>query len=197
MLDRPALGSATKNMRRSSYERFAPGALIGLFRKGSLRPVNPSVQAQVRPVQVIGAIGQGLGIEPFHTLVCHAVAIGIGQLPDAGRRRYIHRAIVPEHPFGKHHLVSEHGAPVVAPVAIDVFQAEDAVGALRELLLHRVIRSRRLGHIQAALVVHVHDHRALDERRPGCQFDLETFRNCDLIDGIRSSSATADQGRGS
>ena len=162
VLDRPSFDPSAEDVRRPGHERFPPGALIGLFRKRPLRPVDPAVETEVRPVQVIGAIGQGLGIKPFHPLVRDAVAVGVGELPDAWRCGHVNRAIVPEHAFGEHHFVGEDGARVVAAIAIRIFQAKDAVGALRELLLDRVIRSRGLGHVQPAVVVHVHDHRPLD-----------------------------------
>ena len=193
MLDRPALNPAAEDVRRLGNERFLPGTLVGLFSKCALRPIDPSVEPQIGSVQVIGTVGQGFRIEPLHTLVRHSVAIGVGQLPDAGRCRHIDRAIVPEYALREHHLVGEHGPPVVPPIAIDVLQAKNAVRALSELLLNRVIRSRRLGHVQAALVVHVHDHRALDQRWPGRQLNFKALGNCDLVDGIRAGLAAANQ----
>ena len=112
-------------------ERRLAGPLIGLLREGALAPVNPAVGSEVRPVQVVGAAGQRLALEPFDTLVRDAVAVGVGQLPDARRRSDVERSGVPHRTFGEHHLVGEDRALVEPAVAIRVFQPKDPVRLLR------------------------------------------------------------------
>ena len=60
-------------------------------------------------MQVVGAAGERLALEPLDPLVGHAVAVCVGQLPDGGRRSDVERAAVPHRPFGEHHLVGEDG----------------------------------------------------------------------------------------
>ena len=130
-------------------------------------------------MQVVRAVRESLD-EPFLTLVGDAVVVRIRELPDAGGSGYIDRALVPQNSFGEHHPVREHGALVVAPVTIQVREAQDAVRTLFQLLADVVVRARGFGDIQTPLIVGVHDHGPLDERRAGRQFDLEAFRNRDV-----------------
>ena len=101
---------------------------------------------------------------------------------------------MPQHAFGEHHSVGEHRARVVAPVPVDVLQAENAVRALLKLLSYVVVRPRRLGNVQAAPIVHVDDDRPLDQRGTGGDLDFETVRYRNLVQGARAEQAAAKEG---
>ena len=102
-------------------------------------------------MQVVRAAGQRLALEPLLALVGDAVAIGIGQLPDARRRRDVERSIEPHRPFRQHHLVGEDDALVETAVAVRVFQPDDSVRLVGQLLLDVVVRAGGVGDIQPAL----------------------------------------------
>ena len=151
-----------------------PGPLVGLLGERALGPVDPAVGPGVRAVQVVGAAGERLALEPFLAPVGDAVAVGVGQLPDARRRGDVERAVEPHRPLGEHHLVGEDDALVEAAVAVGVFEADDPVRALFELDLHLLVGSGGVGDVEPALLVEVGDDRPIDERRPGNQLDLES-----------------------
>ena len=67
-------------------------------------------------------------MEPDFALVGDAVAVGVGELPDARRGGDVERAVVPHGPFGEQHLVGEDGRLVEPAVAVGVLEADDAVG---------------------------------------------------------------------
>ena len=106
------------------------GTFISLFSKRAFAPVNPSVQAEIRTVQIVGASSEGFPLKPFLALVRDAVSIGISKFPDARRCGYIERSIEPHRAFGKHHFVGEHDTLVKPAVPVRVFQPHDSVRLL-------------------------------------------------------------------
>jgi hypothetical protein len=160
-------------VRRPGDERGTPGTRVGLLRERPLAPVDPAVGAEIGPVQVVGAAGQRLALEPLLAAVGHAVAVGVGQLPDARRRRHVERAVGPQRPLGEHHPVGEGRPPVEATVAIDVLEPDDAMGPVLELDGDLVVRPRRLGDVEPPLLVEVGDDRPVDQRRAGGELDGE------------------------
>ena len=148
---------------------------VGLLGEGSLGPVDPTVQSQVGTMKIVGATGEGLAREPLLPPVGDAVAIGIRQLPDAGRRRHVERAVEPEGALGNHHAVGERRAPVETSVSVRVFQALDAVRFLLQLLLHRVVGTGGLGHVEPSLLVEIDGNGTFHQRRPGDELHLEPF----------------------
>ena len=146
-------------------------------------------------MQVVCAVGQGLGVEPFLPLVRHPVIIGVSELPNTGRSSNVDRAVVPKHTLGKHHLVCEHSPLVVPTVPVHVLQTENAVGALDELLPDVVVGAGRLGDVQPTQIIHVHDHRSLGERGPCDNLDFEALGNSDLVGSASTAGVAADQGR--
>ena len=155
---------------------FLPGPLVGLLGEGPLAPVDPAVGAEIGAVQVVGAAGERLALEPFDALVGHAVAVGVGQLPDAGRGRDVERAVVPHRPLGEHHLVGEDGPRVETAVAVAVLQPDDPVRPLGELLLDVVVRARRVGDVEPAVLIERGGDRPIDQRGPGHALDREAAR---------------------
>ncbi len=148
------------NVRRLVLQHPAVGQRVRLFGECPLGPIQIAIRTQMRPVDVVGAPGQGAALEPLLPTVRHAVAVGVGKLPDAGRTRHIHRTAVPEASLGKHHLVGEHHRLVEHPVAVGVLQAQDAVGGILQLLVRRLIGSGRIRHVEASLVIETGAHRA-------------------------------------
>ena len=128
-------------------------------------------------MQVVGAAGERLAREPLDSLVGHAVAVGIGQLPDGGRGGDIERAGVPHRSLGEHHLVGEDGSLVEFSVAVAILQPDDPVGFFRELFLDVVVGAGRVGDIKTSLVVERGGDRAVDQRRPRDPLDRESLGN--------------------
>src|SRR5262249_43671993 len=104
-LDGGAVRPTAENMRGFGDERPMPLPLVGLLGKRALAPVNPPVRAEIWAVNVVGAVGQRLSLEPLAAPIDAASSGGIGQLPNARRRADIERAGVPHRPFGKTHLI--------------------------------------------------------------------------------------------
>ena len=153
-----------------------PGACVRLLREGALGPVDPAVGPEIRSVQIVGAAGQRFSLEPLLAPVGDAVAVGVGQLPDARRRGDVERAVEPHRAFGQHHAIGKHHAGVEAPVAVLVFEANDPVRAIGELLFDAVVRARRVGDVEPSLVVEVRHDRPIDEGRSGDALDREAGR---------------------
>ncbi len=172
-LDFAARRAPAQNVRRAGDERRLAGPLVGLLGERALRPVDPAVGPGIRPVQIVGAPGEGLSLEPFLTPIGDAVAVGIRQLPDAGGRGDVEGAVEPHRAFGEHHAVREHDALIEAAITVAVFEADNAMGALFELDLDLRIRAGRVGDVEPAPLVEVGDDRPIDEGRPGHQLDLE------------------------
>jgi hypothetical protein len=133
-----AVGAAAKDVGGARLP-LAAVHQVRLLGEGALAPVNPTVGARIGTVQVVRAAGKGLALEPLDAVLGHAVAIAVGELPDARRRRHVERAAL-EHGAGEeHHPIGEHDALVEPAVAIDVFKTNDAMGTLGELLLDGVV----------------------------------------------------------
>ncbi len=173
-LDSCAVGPGAKDMRRPGDKRRLALALVRLFGKRPFAPVDPTIGSAERAVDVVGAAGERLALEPLFALVGHAVAVGVGEFPDAGGRADKERAIEPHQALGQHQLVGVDGALVIDAVVVGIFQADDAVGLVDDLFGDRIIRAGRLGHVQSAAVVEVGHDRPLDQRRPGGQFERES-----------------------
>ena len=148
-LDHAAVGLPPKDVRRPCDERLPARPRVGLLGKGPLAPINPAVGPEVGAVQIVGAAGERLARKPLLAAVGDAVAVDVGQLPDARRRGDIQRAIVPQNALGKHHLIGEDDAPIEPPVAVGIRQPDDAVWPLLELRVHVFVGAARVGHIES------------------------------------------------
>ena len=180
-LDPGPIRTAAEDMRSPRHKLRLAVAFVRLLGERSFAPIDPAVGAGVRAVQIVGAPRQRLAGEPFFAFVGHAVAVGVGELPDAGRGRNIERAVQPHRAFGKHHLVGEDDRLVELAVAVGVFQTHDAMRFFGELLFDFVVRARRVGDIQPPLLVKIADNRPVDQRRPGDLFNLESLRKGELV----------------
>ena len=90
-------------------------------------------------MQIIRATCQSLALEPLDAHIRDTVVVGVGQLPDAGRRGDIDGALKPHHALGQHHFIGERNALVEAPVAVAVFEPHNTMRFLFELLLNFVV----------------------------------------------------------
>ena len=167
-------GPTAKDVGGARHERRFTSALVGLLREGALGPVDPAVEPKIGAVEIVGASRQRFRLEPLLALVGDSVTVGVGQLPDARRRRHVERPVQPHRPLRKHHLVGKDGARVVASVAVLVHETDDAMRPVRELLLDLVVRAGGIGDVQAAVFVEVGDDGAVHEGRPGDALDLES-----------------------
>ena len=175
-LDLAAIGPGAEDVRRPRGERPPFGQGVGLLGEGPFAPVDPAIRAEVRPVQVVGTASQRPAVEPDLPPVGHAVAVGVGQLPDFRRSRHIDAAGIPHHAFGKGQGVGERLRAVITAVAIDIFQSHDPMGRFLCLNVRLLDRSGRFRHIQPALLIQVGHDRPLDERRSGRPHDREPRR---------------------
>ena len=129
--DRRVARPPAEDVRRARHERRLAGTLVGLLGERALGPVDPAVGTEIGSVQIVGAAGERLRPGTIPRAVGDAVAVGVGQLPDARRRRDIQRSVEPHRAFRQHHLVGEDDARVEAAVAVRVFEPDDAVRACR------------------------------------------------------------------
>ena len=127
-------------------------------------------------MQIVRATSERVPFEPFLALVGHAIAVGIGQLPDARRSGHIQRGVVPQRSLRKHQFVGEDSALVELAVAVGVFQADDSMRLVDELLGRRIVRAGRVGNIQPPFFIKAGGNRPIDQRRPSDEFNRETFR---------------------
>ena len=180
-------GPPSKDMRGTRDQRRLSGPLVRLLGERALGPVDPAVGPEVRPMQVVGAPREGLAREPLLAQVRDAVVIGIGEFPDAGRSSDVKRSVEPHRALRQHHAVGEDHAGIERAVAVFVFEADDAVGAIGELLLHLVVRARGVGDVQPPPLVEVRDDGAIDQRRASDADDLEAGRHGEPRLGGRSA----------
>lgn len=193
--DGTALWTSAENVRGARGESGTVGNFVSLFGEGSLGPVDPSVGTFVGAVEVIGASGKGLGVEPDFSRVRDTVVVRVGELPDHGRGGDIDARTGPENAFREHELIGEDGTPIVDAVVVVVYQAKNAVGLLGELLFDRVIGTGRLRDIEAPLVVLVDDHRPLNKGRGGRDLKFEALGNGELSKRVRARRAGYRQQR--
>ena len=88
----------------------------------------------------------------------------------------VERAVEPHRPFGEHHVRREDRGLVELAVAVGVFEPDDAVRLLLDLLGDLLVGAGRVGDVEPALLVEGGDDGPVDERRPGGQLDGEADR---------------------
>lgn len=132
-------------------------------------------------MQIIRAAGERLALEPFLAHVGHAVAVRVGEFPNAGRRGDVERTIEPQATLRQHHLVREGDRLVEASIAIRVFEPHDAMRFLRELLFHFVIRAGGVGDVEAAQFIEVRFDRARDEIGASHEFNFESIWQREIV----------------
>jgi hypothetical protein len=131
-------------------------------------------------VQFVRTAGERFALKPFDAFIRDAVIVRVGELPDARRRGDVQRPVQELRAFRKHHPVGEHCAPVEFAVAILVLEPHDAMRPLLQLLFHLVVRPRRLGNVQPALVIERRHNWPLGHRRTRHELDRKAGRDFEL-----------------
>ena len=180
-----AVGPHAEDVRGAVLQDGAVAERVGLFGERAFGPVEEAVRPEIGTVDVVGAAGEGAALEPFLAFVGHAVAIGVGEFPDARRPGDIDGTGVPETALREHDLVREDDGRVVDAVAVGVFQAKDAMRGVLELLGGRGVGAGGIGHVEPAAIVDASADGALDEVRRGDAFDDEAGGHDELaaLDG--------------
>ncbi len=114
-------------------------------------------------MQVVGAAGQGLALEPLErwsATPSPSVSVSFQRLGGGD----IEGTVVPERPFREHHPVGEYGPLVVPTVAVTVFEPQDPVRPIDHLLDDRVVGAGRVGDVEPAFFIEVGGDRAIDQR---------------------------------
>jgi len=145
-------------------------------------------------VDVVGAPRQCASFDPLLALIGDAVAVGVGEPPDARRARDINGAGVPEAALREHYFVGEHDRLVEAAVAIGVFEAADAVGGIEDLFVGFFVRAGGIGDIKPALVIEAGADGSFDEGRTGDEFDIEAVWDGEGLAGKSEFSRDGEGG---
>ena len=140
-LDRGVAGTPAKDVRRSCDERRSARSFVGLLGERAFGPVDPAVRTEVGPVEIVRTVGQRFSLKPLFASIGHAVSIGIRQFPDARRRGDIQGPVKPHCAFGKHHPIGKDDARVEPAITVLVFEPDDPMRLVSQLLFHLVVRS--------------------------------------------------------
>ena len=81
----------------------------------------------------------------------------------------------------EHHLVGEHDRLVELAVAIGVFEAQNAVLWILELLSRLLVRPGRIGDIEPSPVIEARAHWAQNDVGVRDELDVEAVRQCELV----------------
>ena len=125
-----AVGFARPDARRETGMDQRAVLLFHFVALAAVTPVEPAIGMEERPVNVRRVARVFEAADDHLASVGHAVAVGVGQLPDAGRRRDVERAVEPDAALREGHLVGEHAGLVVNAIAVGVGEEEHAVGQL-------------------------------------------------------------------
>jgi hypothetical protein len=79
---------SSKNVRRLALQYLSISRLVLLLRKRPLAPVDPTVDAQVRTMKIVGAVGERLPVKPDRSAFALSIPIEIVESPYLGRHRY-------------------------------------------------------------------------------------------------------------
>ena len=169
------------DVRGAILQHAAVAERVRLLIERALGPVEIAIRPKIRAVNVVRAAGQRPALEPFLALVSHAIAVGVGELPDAGRSGDVNGAVMPEAALRKHHLAGKDGGLVERAVAVNVFKAEHAMRRILELLGGFVVRSGRISDIEPALVIKARTDRARYLISRGDALDGEPLRHRELV----------------
>ena len=179
-LDQRLARPPAEDVRGACHQRRLARPLVRLLGKRALGPVDPPVGPQIRAVEIVGAPGQRLAGEPLFALIRHAVVVGVGELPDAGRSAHVQRPVEPHRALRQHHAVRKDDAGVEDAVAVLVLEPHDPVRAVGELLLDFVVGAGGIRDVQPPLFVEVRDDGPIDQWGPRDPHDLEAGRHGEL-----------------
>ena len=147
--------------------------LLHVMTLAAMRPVKAAIRVSPRTVDV-GAVGRPL--ETAHqqlALVGHAVAVGVRELPDAGRRGHVERAVQPAGALRHRQAVGEDRAAIEDAVAVAILQHHDAAGLLGLVPRRAPGRPRGIAHEETTLRVHAAQGRVRDHPGGGGLDQLE------------------------
>ena len=181
-LEARAVGPHAVKVRSAADKIPSITELEALLGEPAFAPIDETIRPGVGAVEIVGAAGERLTVEPHLALVGHAVLVGVGELPDLRRGGDVERAVEPHCAFGKHHLVGKDGALVELAIAVRVHEAHDAMRLFRELLFHGIIRARTVGYVEFTRVPKRHRDGPVHERWPGCEFHRQSFGQRESVD---------------
>ncbi len=147
------------------------------MREPSRKPINSSVWSKTSAVHVVGNSRHRKTAGKNFTFVRDAIAVGVLQPPEIGRRRNINRTVVPDDALWENHFIREHRALVKNAIAIRVFETADAVRRIFQKFRSGKIRAGGICDIQTPAIIKTPEHGTLQQWRPGDAFDDETIWN--------------------
>ena len=171
--DGASFGTSPKYVRRLSLEGRTAQALVGLFGKRALAPVDPAIRAEV---EIVAAVRNGLPVEPHLALFGDSVVIVVGEFPDLWRRGHIQRTVEPHRSFRKHQLVGEDRALIKGAIVVGIHQPHDAMRQLLKLNVQWFVRSAGIRHVQSSTLIEVSIDRPIHQRLPGNLHNVEPIR---------------------
>jgi hypothetical protein len=107
-----------------------------LLSKRPLAPVDPSVDAQVRTMEVVGAVGERLSVKPDRTAFAQSIPIEIVEAPYLWRHRYQDAVAKAKHSFRESELFCCYDSAIHSPVAVVIDKSDHSVWSCHRLLLH-------------------------------------------------------------
>jgi hypothetical protein len=124
------------------------------------------------------AVGAEAGDELL-AFVDDPVAVGVGELPDAGRGADVEGAAVPERAHREREPVRHDDALVELPVAVGVLEPDHPVGRPLQEVLEPEVDAGGVADVQPHLLVEARHDGPLDERRGGDALDDEAVGDLD------------------
>ena len=163
--------------------------------EGALGPVDQAVGPGVGSMNLIAAMGRRMPhVPPLVTPVGPAVAVGIGEFPDGRSAAHIHRALMPQDALEHGQFVGEHHRPVVAAVAIGVFEPDHPPLRVLGLGGRRFGGAAGIRDVQAAPVIERSIHGPCDLIGRGHGLDLEAFGQGEGVGADRPRGGTQGNG---
>src|SRR5262249_1680904 len=139
----------------------------------AVAPVEPAVGAEVRSMDVGGVAGEAELGDQLGAQVRLAAFLCIEEFPDAGRRRGVDGALIPEGALREAEPVGEDMAGAEDAALVRGIEDDDAVGELLEQVRRLEVSPGAVGEVEPAFVVEAAEHGMLDERSGRDAFDGE------------------------
>jgi len=163
-----AVGFARPDARRETGMDERAILLFHFVALPAMTPIESAIGMEEGPVNVRCVACVFEAADDHLALIGHTVAVGIGQLPDTGRRRDVERAIEPDAALRESQLIREYTGFVVYAIAVSVGEKEHAVGQFPfQPRLIEICPRRITDEKLPARTDRGHDG-MLDQRRPRC-----------------------------
>jgi hypothetical protein len=127
---------SSENVRSLGLQYVSIPRLMLLLSKRPLAPVDPSVDAQVRTMEVVGAVGERLSVKPDRTAFAQSIPIEIVEAPYLWRHRYQDAVAKAKHSFRESELFCCYDSAIHSPVAVVIDKSDHSVWSCHRLLLH-------------------------------------------------------------